>query len=544
MKKLFKYFMSFLTAAVMVASFAACNDGSIPGGSDEPAVPDEPFGITQRPNNDLEDYADLRPDRKPFVDTAQPDDGELTDHIFEFEEMNSAGASRDKDHLCNAKSFVVSPDFSGNIALENIDAGVSFTLTIESDKNVRVPMLIGMNNMGNTLGEVLAITNNGHAVADTSAVVPSESHPALGAPGGYFNMVEVESAISLVKGTNRIMFKLTSAGVNYDYVNLRTSANLVNHTEAAWPVPELEIVAEPGEKNAGTVRLHCSHESCSDTADRYLPNIKNECYTVTDIDELTKEYSVTIMGQSFKVATTKQSQTYPEDTGELKDNFFEFENAMITGGSQDVESHFCATNSIMGGGGFGGNICVENLRQNTLTFIIESDETLCVPFVVRLSGDAGAPLENYLTIKNVTDNSFADVSGVFSSETEYPECSADVYFPMRKAEGKINLVQGENVIEITRRNGNLDYINIRTSANLTDKTQSYWNAEHLPEFRVDVAPTATSRGRISIMCPTDGCTKETKTVDLPTLANECYILEDDVYYLMLLGQKIKICDAS
>lgn len=541
MKKTLKYLISFLMAVVMVLPLAACGGGN-GGGSDEPPVGGEPFGITQRPDNDLEDYADLRPDRKPFVDNAQPDEGVLTDHIYEFEEMNSAGSSRDKDHLCNAKSFVTSPDFSGFIALENIDAGVSFTLTLESDKAVRVPMLVGMNNNGKTLGEVMAITNNGRAVADTSAVVPSESKPALGAPSGYFNMVTVESAISLVEGMNRITFKLTSAGTNFDYVNIKTSANLVNHTVPAWPVPDFTVTREPSKNSAGAVKLDCSHDGCEDFVERYLPNLKHECYDVAEEGD-TKTYSLTVLEKAFTVATVKETAMpeYPEDDGELKDNIFEFENAAITGGSQDVADHFCASNSIMVGGGFGGNICVENLRQNTLTFVIESDKSVCVPFVVRLSGDEGAAIENYLTIKNVTDNSAGDVSGLFS-DVEYPECSFDVYFPMRTATGKINLVKGENIIEITRLNGNLDYINIRTSANLTDKTQSYWNTDHKPEFEVVKAPTASERGSISISCPTDGCTKGNKTVDLPALGNKCYIIENNAYYIILFGQKIKVCD--
>lgn len=549
MKKLLQKILLIAISLVMVFSFAACGDGSSSSEGDKPGGDGE-FGITQRPN-DLDEYEDLRPDRAPFEDNAQPDTGELTDHIYEFEEMNSAGSSRDKDHLCNAKSFVFSPDFSGNVALENIDAGVSFTLTLESDKEVRVPMLIGMNNMGNTLGEVLAITNNGHAVADSSAVIPSEGTPAEGAPGGYFNMVTVESAISLVEGTNRITFKLTSAGVNFDYVNIRTSAKLVNNTVPAWPVPSCSVVAEPGEKASGTVRVGCTAAGCTDTADRYLPALTHECYTVTEEDDA-KVYSLEIMGKSFVAATVKESQmpAFPEDGGTLTDHFFQFENAAISGSSQNAD-HFCAADSAVFSFSFGGGFCLENTGGGTtFSFTVVSDKNICVPFVLRMgiSYAAGKPLGESLIIKNNGDNNMADVSAKVP-EVGDPSEVGDIsgYFTMANASGKINLVQGENKIEITTRGAgmNLDYFNIRTSASLTDETEPYWHEGFMPAFKVTKAPTATEKGEMEVICPVEGCAKGKRTYDyLPELGSEGYIVENGAYYVELFGQKIKVADAA
>lgn len=159
---------------------------------------EEEFGITQR-ENDLDDYEDLRPDREGFVDNTEPDTGTLVDHIFEFESKAASGSSRDKDHMCSGVSYVTSAEFSGNIAVECIDIGNTFQLIIESDKAVKVPMIIGLNNNetpGGQLGNILNITNNGKPVFDKTATISPEGDPAEGAPSGYFDMVDVESTLS------------------------------------------------------------------------------------------------------------------------------------------------------------------------------------------------------------------------------------------------------------------------------------------------------------------------------------------------------------
>lgn len=215
------------------------------------------FGITQR-ENDLEEYEDLRPSREEFVDNTEPDTGTLVDHTFEFEEMACSGFSRHKDHMCSGISYVTSADFSGNIAVECVDMGTTFSINIESDKAVKVPMVIGINNnykVGYQLGDIMYITNNGKPVFDSTVTVGENGKPGEGAPQGYFDMVSVESTLSLVEGNNRISFRLVHNEVNVDFVTLKTSANIVDKTKSSWDVPNYEILQTPTENSLVQLKL-------------------------------------------------------------------------------------------------------------------------------------------------------------------------------------------------------------------------------------------------------------------------------------------------
>lgn len=364
----------------------------------------EEFGITQR-ENDLDDYEDLRPDREGYVDNTEPDTGTLVDHIFEFEEMGASGASRNKDHMCSAVSYVTSPEFSGNIAVECVDVGNSFSLILESDKAVKVPMIIGLNNNetpGGQLGSILNITNNGKPVFDKTAVVPAEGDPAEGAPQGYFDMVDVESTLSLVEGVNRINFRLTKNQINLDYVNLKTSATIIDKTVSAWDVPSYDVTQSPTENQGGTLKItcvKCGHANVS----RYLPPLTSKIYTVEDEGEFIKNYYVELTGQKVKAATidSNPENIFPDDKGELVDHIYEFENAEITGPSQE-EDHFCAGKSLAFSLDFSGNFCVEAIEKGTkFTFTINSSERVKAPFDLRMSCQYSGTtsLSNWFTIK-------------------------------------------------------------------------------------------------------------------------------------------------
>lgn len=546
MKKYFKLLSIFVIAFIMVFAFAACGEKTEAPPPEEDTGTNEPFGITQRPN-DLEDYEDLRPNREPFVDTAQPDTGELSDNIFEFESMNASGKSQGLDHLCNSKSFMFSPDFSGYIALEAFDGAVKYTLSITSDKEVRVPIFFRISNAytgGSPISSAFSVTNNGHEVADLTAIVPTEGDPAEGAPGGYFNMVTVESEISLFEGTNRIAFTC-NAGTNVDYVNIRTSAKLVNNTVSSWDIPEFSVKAEPTESSSGLLTVKCTHENCTEQSDKNLPNLQSECYDMEETEE-GKVYSINIMGQKIIVATEKKTPVVSDDTGELQDNVFEFENAMIVGRSQNVE-HVCAGDSVVFCSDFSGNVCVENIGSGTsFTFVIESDKTVRVPFIFGTNNSyfGNQPLSEAVAITNNGESNVVDLTGIVPENGKTPDLGGiSGYFNMVEVPGNIVLYEGENVISVvTKGSINIDYFNIRTSAQLIDKTLPTWTSENV-SFEVTGAPTESAKGTMIVSCLIDGCGKY-RTADLPVLSYECYTAEADGYYVEFMGRKIKVAELS
>lgn len=512
-----------------------------------------PIGITQR-ENDLDDYEDLRPSREPFVDNTEPDTGTLIDHTFEFETMACSGYSRHKDHMCSAISYVTSADFSGNIAAECVDAGTTFSINIESDKAVKVPMIVGINNNnigGATLGDVLYITNNGKPLYDSSAIIPTEGVPAVGAPQGYFDMVGVESTLSLVEGNNRISFRIVRNEINVDYITLKTSANIVDNTKNSWDTPKYEIIQSPTENQGGTLKIvcgNCGHEN----ATRYLPELTSDVYTVEE-EGYIKDYYITLSGQKVKAATIDNhpDKIFPDDKGELVDHIYEFEQAEITGPSQE-EDHFCGAKSLVFSLDFGSNFCVEAIEEGTkFTFTINSSERVKVPFDLRMSCQYSgvSPLGNWFVIKNNGDETMANVG----NKIPWTDTTADVggissYFKMVNAPGTINLVKGENKIEIIskKRGMNIDFFNIKTSATLTNNTTPYFINDNVPNIEVTKAPTYKERGAMKIDCAVGTSEKCSRVFDyLPSFSTEGYIIEPLTnetanYYIEAFDKKIKI----
>ena len=513
---------------------------------------EEEFGITQR-ENDLDDYEDLRPDREGFVDNTEPDTGTLVDHIFEFESMAASGSSRDKDHMCSGVSYVTSAEFSGNIAVECIDIGNTFQLIVESDKAVKVPMIIGLNNNetpGGQLGNILNITNNGKPVFDKTATISPEGDPAEGAPSGYFDMVDVESTLSLVEGVNRINFRLTQNQINLDYVNLKTSANLVNKTVSAWDTPVYSVVATPTETQPGTLGIKCG--KCDHlNSTRYLPKLKDPVYKVTEEGHL-KHYSIELNGQDFRVATIDNSpdKIYPQDTGKLVDHVLEFEKGAFEGNSQG-EDHFCAGKSLVFGFGFSGDYCLEAIEKGTtLSFTVESDKRLEVPFKLGINNYHGnQPLSAQLIGKVNGDSTRMDMSNIIPMGGNYVDLGDGLtpYFNMVEASGSVKLEKGLNKIEFTTKatGFNFDYLNVQTSATLTDKTTPHWKDDFVPTFELVTSPTLVSRGHVKVNCPVGTGEKCHRDYDyIHPLSNPDYIKEvvgdKTNFYINAFGKKLLV----
>ena len=195
--------------------------------------------------------------------------------------------------------------------------------------------------------------------------------------------------------------------------------------------------------------------------------------------------------------------------------------------------------------------CLEATGTDTkYTFMIESDKALVVPLEIGMgqTGTAGAELGTVLSMTNNGRRDLVDLTDPLPSQSDQADMGGiSVYFNMVTATGKIQLTQGVNVIEITKSGGNVDYLNIMTSATLTDKTVPYWSGDHMLEFEVVTAPTKTTRGELKVTCPDEGCTKGERLYDygsLPELTNDCYTVEDDGYYIELFGQMIKVAELT
>lgn len=566
MKKILGILMIVLTVFVMTFTMAACgNTEEVKPGPE----PGEPVGITQRPN-DFDECEDLRPSRKPFEDNTPEDEGTLVDNIFEFEEMDVKGTTFLRDHLCSVRALGMSPDLSGNFAVEYIESGTIFVLEIESDKAVRVPfdIRIGNYSKGNPLSSALKITNNGKPLADTSVIIPTEGKVAEGLDDFYFTMVTVESKLSLVEGNNRIMF-VAQAGTNLDYVNIRTSATLVNNTEASFPkMGEPTVTQQPTNTSPGKISLHCdlceaSEDPASNneaTLEKYLPKLTDDCYIHEENGTATDCY-IELMGEKIFVGTIED---YNPDPGELVDHIYEFEDMEVKGTTL-LRDHACAARSCAISPDLSGNVAVgymENKKGEadyekiTTEFVLDltSDASYTVPLLVTFSiyWDGGQALSSAMSITN--NGKAVDTSATIPSSGKKAEGLPANEFEMVTVETNIVLEKGANEIVFTPVPGhNVDCVNIRTSATLVNNTQStFAGISHT--FEVTKAPTATESGALIITCPTctehgyPGATEPSLDKYLPALTSELYTVETEGnttnYFITLFGQKVKVASET
>lgn len=564
MKKILGILMIVLTVFVMTFSMAACgNTEEVKPGPE----PGEPVGITQRPN-DFDECEDLRPSRKPFEDNTPEDEGTLVDHIYQFEEMEVSGITAHRDHLCATRAFALSPDFGDNIALEYINSGTICILTIDSDKAVRVPLDIRMGNYskGQPLENGLKITNNNKPLADTSVMIPTEGEVAESQDYHYFTMVTVETKISLVEGKNKIIFT-PQAGTNVDYINIRTSATLVNNTEPSFELPECEITNVPTATTSGKMSMTCA--ICTENPgeninkepvlEKYLPKLTDDCYIHEEDGAVTNCY-IELMGEKIFVGTIED---YNPDPGELVDHIYEFEDMEVKGTFM-LRDHTCASRSCAISPDLSGNVAVGYIENKdipadyekvTTEFVLDitSDKSYNVPLLITLSNySGGKPLSAAMSITN--NGKAVDTSAMIPKSGIQAEGLSANEFDMVTVETDILLEKGANKIVFTPVPGhNIDCVNIRTSATLVNNTQSTF-AGISYTYEVKKAPTATESGALIITCPTctehgyPGATEPSLDKYLPALTSELYTAETEGnttnYFITLFGQKVKVASET
>ena len=257
-------------------------------------------------------------------------------------------------------------------------------------------------------------------------------------------------------------------------------------------------------------------------------------------------------------SSEKPTET-PEDTGTLKDNYFEAEAAKYEGVSSNNGNNFghaCVGKSYVFDTSFSGNISVRNVapksgdaatENNMFTFKFTSDKAVKVKMEIsvasRFDSNAWSAM-NFSTMYETTVN-----GSVLTVDAEVPAATADDrvqnnnYTAMKKIELPITLQKGENVIvfKALAKACNLDYINIKTSATLSGWQENYWEGT----VTVKTAPTKEAAGVITFGCKEDANVQDWT---LPALTDKAYTVEEatdkTVYSLTIGGEKIVIAEIA
>ena len=322
MKKIVKILVALLSAIMLCFAFVACGDTNTPAPGPDPGKDN-----TIRDNDFLED-PNRRPDRLPFEDNTplEEEGAVLKDYSFEFENAFYNGMTLNSKpvlHKCYANSFEFNPYFSGNLCMKNIVGGSSFTFTFESDKAVRSPMTMYVSNAyvgGGTLGSAYTMTVNGNPVVDTSVIVPSEGKIPPGA-NSYFEMVTIQTKISLAKGKNKLVIKSnTDSCPNMDGFVIHTSAEVADTTVGNWITEEISladifsVTTQPTLTEAGKISYKCIAEglethcpAVEKPTERALPAYNSGLYIEKDIESGT-EFSVKMFGNELTVGSAAEKR--------------------------------------------------------------------------------------------------------------------------------------------------------------------------------------------------------------------------------------------
>ena len=252
-------------------------------------------------------------------ETSVPEDkGTLKNNIFELEEMEFAGVSQNAGknfgHICSVNSTFFNTAFGGNICIRNVtskDVTNTFTLKFDSSAAYKVAMDIRVASRYSNnawpeeyLSAGMYLSVNGKDVDLTSVMVPASSDAGKIGGNNYFNMNTVSVPITIAKGSNTVVLTPSSAYLNVDYVNIRTSATLSGFTPKYFADAEkcITITKDPTTSAKGSIRF--SDTECADTANYDLPILSEaNGYTLKD-----GQYSIKILGKTYSFSSGGQEQ--------------------------------------------------------------------------------------------------------------------------------------------------------------------------------------------------------------------------------------------
>ena len=298
MKNTLKKIGSFALLSAMLMSLAltpACAEENIHKGSSE--------GKKPLPESEYED--DITTPGEEEVDNTPEDPGTKVDHIFEAEAARFNGTSSNGtfDKGCIAQSYFFDFQLHGNVIIRNTNNQQNrFVYTFESDKAYKCEMDIALTSAysgsGWTEQNLSAfydiVINNKRTTAD--AVVPKGSEEEAVA-GNMYNCVKVVTVpITIKEGTNIITFRQLSA-TNFDYINIKTSANITFDEPMYWDDEYTQIsVGLPKADAAGTFTISCTEHGKTNTF--ALPALaKGNGY----IENEDGSYSFTFCGDTYTI---------------------------------------------------------------------------------------------------------------------------------------------------------------------------------------------------------------------------------------------------
>ena len=251
------------------------------------------------------------------------DEGEIVDHIFEFEDAiidgDSANSGADYGHLCSNKSLYAYPGFSNGLVLRNISKkaatstseGNNPTLTFmfTSDKEYNVPIDISVASkyssgwVLSTLGACFdSITINNRKLSYSTIPIPAEKSEVSG--GNYYNMQLVTiPSCRIFEGENTLVFTPATGYLNCDYFNIRTSAKIVQIDSDSLiddVEEDIEVVTEPTSTSNGSLRITCHQPGCTYTDTCVLPRLaEGNGYLIEEISDTETGYSFFIYDREF-----------------------------------------------------------------------------------------------------------------------------------------------------------------------------------------------------------------------------------------------------
>lgn len=250
-------------------------------------------------------------------------------------------------------------------------------------------------------------------------------------------------------------------------------------------------------------------------------------------------------------------EEYPSDSSSLKecevdpfekkDHIFEAEAAMFFGYSMKSKDQplyeKCIAHSYLFDLSFSDSVIVRNITRvgNCYAFEFHSSKSYLADLEISIaSAYNGKFIERYLSkMYDVTINGKTLMEDVLIPKGDKSQIKqSNNYTAMQKVTFPIPLKEGKNVIlfSSTDSSSNLDYINIRTSSEITSFTPNYWVDENTAISLLP--PTFTKEGRIAFSCKKHGISN---SFSLPILSRQNgYLVSQDEkeFSLCFNGEKI------
>lgn len=215
----------------------------------------------------------------------------------------------------------------------------------------------------------------------------------------------------------------------------------------------------------------------------------------------------------------------PEDTGELKDHIFDAEAAQFNGVSTASNSSLggkCIAQSFFFDLSFSDSAIIRNVTNTNNKYIFEFDSDkaykckLEVAVASAYSGTAWTE-RNLSAMYDITINDNpVDADVVVPAATEDQVKGGNNYTCIQNVEVPLTIKEGHNLLVMSVLSGvcNLDYINIKTSANITGFTPNWWEDDTV--VTIDL-PTVSEAGTINLACTEHS---KSNTFTLPALVEK------------------------